>query len=114
MLVRDVSSPSNQDPVFPFSRNFDWYHGHSWAKGLFESGDGEDEESSSEDAMFAYSLKMWGRTSGDKSMEARGNLMLSVLARSLQNYFLLEKSNQNQPASFIRNNVIGIVSGHFS
>jgi endo-1,3(4)-beta-glucanase len=109
-LVRDASNPSSQDPMFPFSRSFDWYHGHSWAKGLFESGDGKDEESSSEDAMFAYALKMWGRTIGDKSMEARGNLMLSILTRTLQSYFLLESSNTNQPASFIGNKVTGIVS----
>ncbi|KAL8830759.1 MAG: hypothetical protein Q9191_001259, partial [Dirinaria sp. TL-2023a] len=73
MLVRDVSNPSLQDNLFPFSRNFDWYHGHSFAKGLFESADSKDEESSSEDTLFAYALKMWGRVTGDASMEARGN-----------------------------------------
>ena len=91
-------------------RAFDWYHGHSWAKGLFPSADGKDEESSAEDAFFAYALKMWGRTSGDTYMEARGNLMLAVLARSLRNYFLLESSNRNHPSNFIPNKVTGIVS----
>lgn len=110
MLVRDVSTPVTDDPYFPFSRSFDWYHGHSWAKGLFESADSKDEESSSEDAMYAYALKMWGKTTGDASMEARGNLMLSIMARSLQNYFLLESNNTNQPANFIGNKVTGIVS----
>jgi endo-1,3(4)-beta-glucanase len=107
-LVRDVSNPSSQDQYFPVFRSFDWYSGHSWAKGLFESGDGKDEESSSEDAMFAYGLKMWGKTIGDASMEARGNLMLSVLSRSLRNYFLMENDNVNQPPSFIGNKVPGI------
>jgi len=108
-LVRDVANPSALDQYFPVFRSFDWYHGHSWAKGLFESGDGKDEESSSEDTMFAYGLKMWGKTIGDASMEARGNLMLSVLARSLQSYFLMESSNVNQPSSFIGNKVSGIL-----
>ncbi|KAK5218315.1 endo-1,3-beta glucanase [Exophiala xenobiotica] len=108
-LARDVSNPSSLDQYFPVFRSFDWYHGHSWAKGLFESGDGKDEESSSEDAMFAYGLKMWGKTIGDASMEARGNLMLSVLARSLQNYFLMTSDNVNQPAAFIGNKVTGIL-----
>ncbi|OAG45444.1 hypothetical protein AYO21_00078 [Fonsecaea monophora] len=108
-LVRDVSNPSVLDQYFPVFRSFDWYHGHSWAKGLFESGDGKDEESSSEDAMFAYGLKMWGKTVGDASMEARGNLMLAVLARSLQNYFLMTSDNTNQPAAFIGNKVTGIL-----
>jgi endo-1,3(4)-beta-glucanase len=108
-LVRDVSNPSSQDQYFPVFRSFDWYNGHSWAKGLFESGDGKDEESSSEDTMFSYGLKMWGRVIGDASMEARGNLMLAVQARSLQNYFLMESSNTNQPAQFIGNKVTGIM-----
>ncbi|KAJ4530105.1 endo-1,3-beta glucanase [Exophiala dermatitidis] len=108
-LARDVSNPSSLDQYFPVFRSFDWYHGHSWAKGLFESGDGKDEESSSEDAMFAYGLKMWGKTIGDASMEARGNLMLSVLARSLQSYFLMTSDNTNQPEEFIGNKVTGIL-----
>lgn len=113
MLVRDASNPNTQDSLFPFSRNFDWYHGHSFAKGLFESADGKDEESSSEDALFAYALKMWGRVTGDKSMEARGNVMLAVLRRTLQNYFLLSSDNLNQPRNFIGNKVTGIVRPSF-
>ena len=59
-LLRDAANPSSTDPYFPFSRSFDWYHGHSWAKGLFDSGDGKDQESTSEDALFSYAMKMWG------------------------------------------------------
>lgn len=109
MLVRDAGNSAGNDPLFPFSRGFDWFHGHSWAKGLFESFDGKDEESTSEDAMFAYALKMWGKTIGDVSMEARGNLMLGILRRSMRNYFLMESNNKNHPANFIANKVTGIV-----
>lgn len=109
MLVRDYANPSTKDPYFPFSRSFDWYHGHSWAKGLFESSDGKDEESSSEDAFSSYAIKMWGKVTGDPNMEARGNLQLAVHARSLQNYFLLESTNTVQPAKFIPNKVTGIL-----
>lgn len=112
MLLRDAGSPLVDDAHFPFSRAFDWYHGHSWAKGLFESFDGKDEESTSEDAMFAFALKMWGRTVSDASMEARGNLMLGVMQRTLDNYFLMKKNNKNQPPNFIANRVTGIVSGY--
>jgi endo-1,3(4)-beta-glucanase len=108
-LVRDASNPSGQDQFFPVSRAFDWYNGHSWAKGVFESADGKDQESTSEDTMFAYALKMWGKTIGDVSMEARGNLMLSVLTRTLRDYFLLENNNVNQPSNFIGNKVTGIL-----
>lgn len=110
MLVRDAGNPAANDPLTPFSRAFDWYHGHSWAKGLFESFDGKDQESTSEDTMFAYAIKMWGKTIGDASMEARGNLMLGLLRRSLHNYFLLERENKNHPQNFVPNKVTGIVS----
>ncbi|TIA36459.1 endo-1,3-beta-glucanase [Aureobasidium pullulans] len=108
MLVRDYSNSVTDDAYFPFSRSFDWYHGHSWAKGLFESGDGKDEESSSEDTLSTYAIKMWGRTINDKSLEARGNLMLAIQARSLHNYFLYTSDNTIQPANFIGNKVSGI------
>lgn len=110
MLVRDAGNSVENDPHFPFSRAFDWFNGHSWAKGLFESYDGKDEESTSEDTMFAYAVKMWGRTIGDASMEARGNLMLGIMRRSLDNYFLMRNNNINQPSKFIGNKVTGIVS----
>lgn len=110
MLVRDAGNSVQNDAYFPFSRGFDWFNGHSWAKGLFESYDGKDQESTSEDTLFAYAVKMWGRTTGDASMEARGNMMLGIMRRSLDNYFLMQDNNTNQPANFIANRVTGIVS----
>lgn len=107
-LVRDYANPVDDD-VFPFQRSFDWYHGHSWAKGLFESGDGKDQESTSEDTFATYALKMWGKISRDPNMEARGNLQLAVQARSLKNYFLMTSDNQNQPPQFLPNKVTGIL-----
>lgn len=107
-LVKDFANPL-LTAYYPQSRSFDWYHGHSWAKGLYESGDGKDEESSSEDVFASYAIKMWGKVIGDRNMEARGNLMLSIQARSLPAYFLMDSSNQNQPANFIGNKVTGIL-----
>ncbi|RDI79040.1 hypothetical protein Vi05172_g10907 [Venturia inaequalis] len=107
MLVRDFANPVN-DAEFPFSRSFDWYHGHSWAKGLFESADGKDEESTSEDSFASYALKMWGRTIDDPNLEARGNLMLAIQKRVFQTYFLMEESNTTQPEQIRGNKVTGI------
>jgi endo-1,3(4)-beta-glucanase len=76
MLVRDIANPSAQDTYFPVSRNFDWYHGHSWAHGLYDTLDGKNQESSSEDTMASYAIKMWGAVSGNANMEARYVLML--------------------------------------
>jgi endo-1,3(4)-beta-glucanase len=108
-LVRDIANPSPADNYFPVSRNFDWYNGHSWAHGLYETYDGKDEESSSEDSMSAYAIKMWGHILGDVNMEALGNLQLAITARSLQNYFLYTSGNTNQPSNFVGNKVAGIL-----
>lgn len=108
-LVKDACNPITDGQLFPFSRGFDWYHGHSWAHGVTPVADGKDQESTSEDANFAYALKMWGKVSGDKSMEARGNLMLSILTRSFQTYFLMDTANTIQPPRFIGNKVTGIL-----
>ena len=80
-LVRDVANPSTQDPYFPVFRMFDWFVGHSWAEGLFFSGDGKNEESSSEDYNFSYGMKLWGLVTNNASMQACGDLMLAVQRR---------------------------------
>lgn len=108
-LIRDYANPVSDDPYFPFSRSFDWFHGHSWAKGLFESADGKDEESTSEDAMSIYALKMWGTVTGDKAMVERSNLQLAILKRSLNNYFYMKADNKNQPPQILPNMVTGIL-----
>lgn len=108
-LVRDYANPSSLDPFFPANRMFDWYHGHSFAHGLFESADGRDQESSSEDVMASYAIKMWGLVNNDADMAARGNLQLSVLARSLNMYYLYTSDNAVQPAQFIGNKAAGIL-----
>lgn len=41
ILVRDIANPSVKDKFFPTWRNFDWYHGHSWAHGLYAATDGK-------------------------------------------------------------------------
>ena len=109
MLVRDYANSISDDPYFPASRSFDWFHGHSWAHGLAESADGKDQESSSEDTMASYAVKMWGKISGDTNMEARGNLMLAVQARSLQHYYLYTDDNDIEPSQILGNKVAGIL-----
>lgn len=108
MLARDFANPVS-DSLYPFSRSFDWYMGHSWAKGLFPSADGKDQESSSEDTMASYGIKMWGKIINDKNMEARGNLMLAIQARTLPLYFLYQDDNTIEPAGYIGNKVSGVL-----
>ncbi|KAG8833993.1 hypothetical protein FRC17_009719 [Serendipita sp. 399] len=108
-LIRDTANADPSDEYFPLSRAFDWFHGHSWAKGLFESWDSKDQESTSEDAYFSYGLKLWGQISHNEPLEKRASLMLAIQRRVFRNYFLMEDSNKNQPARIIKNKVAGIL-----
>lgn len=91
-------------------RSFDLFHGHSWAKGLFESADGKDQESSSEDMHFGLSMKLWGQVSRDQGMEGRANLMMAQMKRSFNEYFYVMTGNNTHPPEFSRNKGGGIVS----
>lgn len=108
-LVRDVANPSDADKYFPVSRMFDWFHGHSWASGLFENSNGKNEESSSEDYNFAYAMKLWGSVIGDKSMEYRGGLMIAIMKRSMNDYYLYSNDNSVEPSEILGNKVAGIL-----
>lgn len=108
-LIRDYANPSDQDPYFPQFRNFDWFHGHSFAHGIFPSGDGKNEESSSEDYHSVYALKLFGKVIGDEQMEQGANLMLGIMKTSLNLYMLFSNDNNVQPANFKGNKVSGIL-----
>ncbi|KAH7157566.1 glycosyl hydrolase family 81-domain-containing protein [Dactylonectria estremocensis] len=109
MLIRDYANPSTSDPYFPAFRSFDWYHGHSWATGLFAQWDGKNQESSSEDVMAMHAIKCWGQVIGDTNMVARANLQLAIQARSMKDAYLYTSDNIAQPSNFIGNKVAGIV-----
>ncbi|GBL48334.1 hypothetical_protein [Candidozyma auris] len=108
-LVRDIANPTTDDKHFPVFRAFDFYNGHSWAKGLYASADGKDEESSSEDYNHAYALKLWANVLGDGDQEKRADLMLAIMSRSMNCYFLMSDDNKIQPSQFIGNKVTGIL-----
>jgi endo-1,3(4)-beta-glucanase len=59
--------------------------------------------------MASYGLKMWGQVIGDINMQARGNLMLAIQARSLQSYYLTTDDNTILPSQFIGNRAAGIL-----
>ncbi|OVF10554.1 putative endo-1,3(4)-beta-glucanase [Clavispora lusitaniae] len=108
-LIRDYANPSAKDPYFPQSRNFDWFHGHSFAHGIFPSGDGKNEESSSEDYHSIYGIKLFGKVIGDSAMEHGANLMLGIMRKSLNMYMLYSSDNTTQPSNFAANKVSGIL-----
>lgn len=106
-LIRDVASPV-ADRWFPAYRNMDWFVGHSWSKGIYESADGKDEESSSEDYHFTYACNLFATVVGDSALRDRSLIQLAVQRRSLQSYMLYTPENQCMPAKMIKNVVSGI------
>lgn len=106
-LIRDVANYGD-DKTFPVSRSFDWFQGHSLAKGLFASGDGKDEESSSEDYHFYYGMKLWAKVIGDTAMERRADLILAIERRAMGHYMLFKSDNKTEPAQILPNKVSGI------
>ena len=109
LLIRDYANMSSADPYFPVFRSFDWFNGHSWAKGLFESGDGKDEESSSEDVNASYALKLWGLVTNNQNLVNIADVQLGILRTSLNKYFLYADDNNVEPTRFIKNRVSGIL-----
>ncbi|WPK27535.1 hypothetical protein PUMCH_004927 [Australozyma saopauloensis] len=107
-LIRDYANPVDNDPYFPQWRNFDWYHGHSFAHGIFPSGDGKNQESSSEDYHSVHALKLYGMVTGDEEMEMSANLMLGIMRNSMNRYYLYLADNEDEPGPFIQNKVAGI------
>ena len=79
-----------------------------FVKGLFESADGKDQESTSEEINYHYGVTLWGLATQSSTIESLGRLMLAVAKRSIQTYFLMSADNQVMPKEFIGNKVTGI------
>jgi endo-1,3(4)-beta-glucanase len=107
-LIRDANNPSTDDKNFPQFRYFDWYSGHSWSQGLFESADGKDQESTSEEINYHYGVALWGLATKSSTLESLGRLMLAIAKRAIQTYFLMDSDNKVMPKEFIANKVTGI------
>lgn len=63
------------------------------------------QESSSEDINFYYAMTMWAIATGNSKLEGLGRLQTGILARSINEYFLLKDTNTNHPADYVRNKV---------
>ncbi len=88
LLVRDIASPNRNDPMFPYLRHFDPYAGHSWASGLTAFDDGTNQESTSEAIQAWYAIALWGKTTGDQSLENLGVWLLAQESQSARTYWL--------------------------
>ncbi|TIA90048.1 hypothetical protein E3P99_01777 [Wallemia hederae] len=103
-LLRSVNSTSTTSDFIAY-RAFDWYVGHSWAKGMFGSVDGKDEESTSEAAHFYYAASLFSEAIEDSEQSITARLQLAIMRSSTNHYRLLEDTNTTMPARWRANRV---------
>jgi len=108
-LVRNLANPAPSDPHYTYLRNKDWFVGHSWASGLYEFGDGRNQESTSEAVNAWYSLYLYGLAIGDDRIRDLGRLMLATEIRSTQRYWQVDSSDGIYPEPYASNKVVGVL-----
>jgi endoglucanase Acf2 len=87
LLIRDFASTDRNDPMFPYLRHFDAYEGHSWASGIVQFSDGNNQESSSE-AINAWSaMILWGEITGNKQIRDAGIYMYTTEIQAINHYW---------------------------
>ncbi|CAE6996173.1 Glycoside hydrolase family 81 protein [Pyrenophora teres f. teres] len=109
MLVKDFAETEYEGRDYPFQRSFDWWHGHSWSKGLGEAQDGKHVECMGEDGFASFAVKVWGRVIGDVGMEKRAALQLSLQSRTFPTYIALTATNPIHPPRYLSNKICGVL-----
>lgn len=99
LIVRDIASSRRDDPAFPFLRNFDPYAGHSWASGDGVSGDGNNQESSSEALAAWAALILLGEIRGDRALRDTGIYLYASELAAVEAYWF-DVERQNHPADY--------------
>lgn len=96
LLIRDFASPSHDDELFPFLRNFSPYAGHSWAAGNPAFDIGNNQESSSE-AVNAYAaILQYGEYTGDETLRDLGAYLLTHETAAVDAYWY-DVDDENHP-----------------
>ncbi len=86
-LAADIANDDRGRRDVPFLRNFDAYEGHSWASGIAQLEDGNNQESSSE-AVNAWSgLALWGAATGNRRLRDLGVYLYTTEVASAEQYW---------------------------
>lgn len=106
LVAKEYANWDRTDTNFPFLRTFDIWEGHSWAGG-FGSGNGENQESSSEAMQSWVGLFLAGSQLGNNAMTAAGAMGYAVESCGVNEYWQ-DMYHTNLPASYGKGGV-GIV-----
>lgn len=86
MLIREVNSWDDNDPMFGRFRYFDPYEGHGWAAGMgFDRGNNQ--ESSTESMNCNAGIILWGIQTGNSTIRDLGIFMYVNKTRSIEQYW---------------------------
>jgi endoglucanase Acf2 len=99
LLIRDIANSRRDDPAFPFLRNFDPYAGHSWASGDGVSGDGNNQESSSEALAAWTAIVLLGEIRGDRKLRDTGIYLYASELAAVEAYWF-DVDRQNFPRDY--------------
>ena len=99
LLIREIASNDRDDPLFPYTRCFDFYAGHSWASGHANFGDGNNQESSSESLNAWYAMMLWGEAMGNDQIRDKGLFLFNTERTAVEEYWF-DVSGTNYPANY--------------
>ncbi|MBF5067793.1 hypothetical protein G6O45_31825, partial [Salmonella enterica subsp. enterica serovar Istanbul] len=71
----------------------DLFAGHSWANGLFDLGDGRNQESTSEAVNAWYAVSLFGQAFAEPRLRDLGRVLLAAEAASAQTYWQVPASS---------------------
>jgi endo-1,3(4)-beta-glucanase len=108
-LARDILNPSATDSSFPRFRHFDFFVSHSWAAGLFEFGDGRNQESTAEAVNAWYGAYLYGLASGEADLAALGRILLAMESVGAQSYWQVESGSPIYPEPFRSFGAVGVL-----
>ena len=108
-LIRDIANPSSADPRYPRFRYMDFFRSHSWAAGLSELGDGQDQESTSEAVNAWYGLHLLGLATGDTRMSELGRVLQALETDGARTYWQIPAASTIYADPFKQNMCVGIL-----
>jgi endoglucanase Acf2 len=86
LVAKEYANWDRNDKNFPYFRTFDIWQGHSWAGGT-GSGDGNNQESSSESVQSWAGLMYLGKALGNKEMTDAGVMGYTLETNSVMEYW---------------------------
>lgn len=113
-LIRDYANPNNDDPFLPRLRMQDDFDGHSWAEGLWATGDGKNQESISESVNSYYGLAVYGQAMNNSDLETWGRFLLAREIRAAHHYWQLPTGTDTYAYKTKDGTEVGYQKNHLS